>query len=449
MMRPVVHAQSFKLGPLDCANAPGLYRGQILCFEGEELDVKTLRDGLVALIALSPLLTGTVTAVGPSAPGWYQVSQTSARSVDDILVVANMRHAMNYAVSRARGFPPSDFLSDFNPGGAKTILASSSAPVMAAQVNVVRGGVIVSIFMHHGVFDAPGSATVLRKWAALCRSERVAPLDIDRMPFSLDAGRGRGRMEDRSEYRLQAVDAPPPSFPPSTTGMWYFSAEALKRLRKEAAADDDDDCRLSTNDVLNAFLWMRVTAARVQLGRLHLEDETAWRCLVDARSRVIPRVSEEYTGNATIGASTKLRVGTLVGPDASLSTVARAAHTGVRRGATDACVRDSIACLSHHASDLRVVGLQWKDLVNSSLRSSSWARLDTYGLDWGAAFGHGKRCDRIRHPWDLICGMVVVMPRGAYGEQDTGFEVAIPLVCDQFEVLARDPVLAEYAERVY
>ena len=47
---------------------------------------------------------------------------------------------------------------------------------MLVQMNIIRGGFIIALCMHHSFTDANGTVAVVRIWAAYCRRENGSRL---------------------------------------------------------------------------------------------------------------------------------------------------------------------------------------------------------------------------------------------------------------------------------
>ena len=48
----------------------------------------------------------------------------------------------------------------------------------------------------------------------------------------------------------------------------------------------------------------------------------------------------------------------------------------------------------------------------------------------------------------MMSGLILIMPKGAYGKDDSGVEVIAQLMVEQFDIFEKDEVLAKYARRV-
>ncbi|KZV84087.1 hypothetical protein EXIGLDRAFT_700824 [Exidia glandulosa HHB12029] len=212
--------------------------------------------------------------------------------------------------------------------------------------------------------------------------------------------------------------------------LWYFSEEALAALK--ARANVDGNVGISTYVALCAFIWQRVVAASpAEDPNMPVNMLNA----VDSRRRMNPTIPSNWLGNAVSIAHARSTARELL--SAPLSRTAQLIRTSIE-DMTAARILDAVALL-HRQPDLA---------MSPALAFSTWARLDTYELDWGTAFG-GTRCERIRVYWAPPAGMVFIFPMGANGPSDKGVEVMLHLTPEDAAVLDKDPTFAKYASKVY
>jgi trichothecene 3-O-acetyltransferase len=182
------------------------------------------------------------------------------------------------------------------------------APVVALQVNLVQGGLLLNWACQHNVMDAAGLCQVMRLFSYVMRGESL--------PSSAIEWAFRSRKElipllsqderqlEHNHLRRPAMPNPPISPSPFLGFKWCdfrFSAESLKSLKKLASNSKDFATRnsttvsyVSTNDALTAFCWQRIASARIQLGR-PADALCKLARAMDVRS--IMKVSPEYMGH--------------------------------------------------------------------------------------------------------------------------------------------------------
>jgi hypothetical protein len=98
--------------------------------------------------------------------------------------------------------------------------------------------------------------------------------------------------------------------PPLASHLFHFSSESVTELKEEAGA-------FSSHDALCAFIWQRMTLARMQCGVLSDppgRDSTSGLCFaVNIRSQMSPLLPHSYMGKASMGCVTeKISVATII-----------------------------------------------------------------------------------------------------------------------------------------
>lgn len=281
-----------------------------------------MRSALAQTFNAIPVLAGTVTCI-PHASQRGSLAVTGPwRTAQDALSVQDLRETdyPTYESLRSKHFPMVDInYSTLMPErrsmhvpNVKTL--THERPVLLAQINIIKGGMILGLIIDHAFTDGAGSITVARVWASYCRgedgSQLVSPEYVDRTP--LMEGDESGRFEDFLEYSyrpdpnvsapahgflsrifttpyswivrslrslfgfgLNAMHAPrkmlesrpagdtPRSEPDPLAGEIFFFPQAkLKELKQMASKlESDETSWISTNDALACFVWSCVTAA--------------------------------------------------------------------------------------------------------------------------------------------------------------------------------------------
>ena len=165
-------ASPFRLTPLDHA-MPGALIPKILFFpESITSDVSmmidTFREGLSRTLKALPLLSGTVRvidskgALGVTAP-WV--------TLDDIFQVKDLRNGggLDYRDLKERHFSLKDL--DMKIILPLAGLMKSEKTVMLVQMNIIKGGIIMALCLHHSFTDGNGTFSIARIWAACCRND--------------------------------------------------------------------------------------------------------------------------------------------------------------------------------------------------------------------------------------------------------------------------------------
>ena len=124
----------------------------------------TLQSGLAETLKAFPLLSGTVQVIQKGAQQGTLYVAAPWNILSDVFRVRDLRNmkGLNYADLRNKNFPvqASDRmlltpLVDINP-------QASQKPVMLVQMNIIRGGIIIALCMHHSFTDGNGTVAVAR-----------------------------------------------------------------------------------------------------------------------------------------------------------------------------------------------------------------------------------------------------------------------------------------------
>lgn len=164
------------LSPIDNI-LPHIHMFKLHFFDNPDADpslvIQTLKSSLSRALKIVPMLAGTVKPVSRgiqlgtlavTAP-WY--------SADEMLKVKDDRgpEGFDYVAFRQKNFPTHELnVLDFMTLPAPHRFEN---PAMVVQVNLVNGGLILGIAVHHVFADGTGSASIFRLWAACCRGDDV------------------------------------------------------------------------------------------------------------------------------------------------------------------------------------------------------------------------------------------------------------------------------------
>ena len=464
-------ATEFLLSPLDML-MPRMHVPKLLYFvstaEPAEI-VWNLLGTLELMIKTVPIIAGSVAT---SKQDGVQKGSLSVQSpffaAHEILSVNDLRDEYDYEQLQAAHFP-TDALASEAIAPKQFGKAADSAPVMVAQANFLRGGLLLFLGFHHCVFDEVGMFNVMKIWSSYCRGEAaldfVTPQWFDRSP--LLQGTGTGKVEDHPEYRLapegataRATEDPSvyfPSSPDVQSRIYFFSDKALGRLKLAAtvpSTNDGVECAtwVSTNDALIALFLCCVTSARmVESKRAKSEIFPLFAMAVNGRHRFHPPISSDYCGNVILIAKTLAKVDDLLAQEPG--RLAKAASL-VRKAVNvvdDAYARDVIQMV-RKTEDVDRLASRRRPAMEHSLGCTSWARQPYYGLDWGSTIGGA--CQRVRGRGFKTDGLLLIFPRiasaeGLNGQSDArqgGIEVQLGLRSEHHQRLLEDPVFTDFAQ---
>ena len=484
-----------KLSPLDQI-MPRVYSRIILPIplQNTERDssVQHLHQGLAATVKDIPLLKGTVVH-STRLNGRVDVRMMQEADWQSIwkikdLVVADPEHVLDLTNIRAKSFPMSLLPDDILAPVSTFPDPSKPAPVMAAQVNKVSGGLLLCVAFHHSVFDAAGFSTVMKRWACHCTSdgntETLDPGAFDREP--LMNGVSAGNPNDFKEYTIPTVaeDQPKPeqtvqqpALPTMKTVILHFPALALKKLKEDMVSSVKTDL-ISTNDCLCALLWWYITCARFATKSKdssenstqaeNLPSQTSLGFAINGRPRCDPPLPETYLGNVNLYGMPSFPLSLLMQSSvrtlshlASLARLIREAISSV-----DAVHIKRVIGLINSLPDPTLLTPGFQNFLGPDLAITSWAALGLNGLRFfnnedNSRAGHNSSStqsiawgcvEAVRIPQATFDGLCIILPRlmdEAKSGQKDGLEVVVGLQEDAMERLidAKNGIW-QYAESV-
>ncbi|CAI6014629.1 unnamed protein product, partial [Clonostachys chloroleuca] len=431
-------------------NVPRVYGARwILCFpletdaDYDELYEK-LRIGLAHTIRSIPWIAGVI---GPEEGSEIKnnriqiVDSTSGlsfcyRDLTDVLPP--------YEDLKTNGFPLSKLSTDeLGPIG---VMAEPPQPVMKAQASFVKGGLLLSVGIHHAVGDATALDTIVGTWAqntaAANGSGSFSTYDSpshDREP--LMNGISGAPLSDFPEYQLiPAAILQPPQMPPQlpslVTHVFCFSPQALAKLKCSAAA-------FSTNDALCAFLWSRMTVARWTGGASSPQDDiknkssSIWYA-INIRSRTSPPLPSTYLGNGSMCTTTEPLAATTLLGDNGLTEAATTIRKSLVAFNSPSRVPLTIGLLSSRP-DPTDFALPFNAFLGPNVVATSWTDVKVYERNWGAL----GFIDSMRVPGEGSDGNIIILPR----LRDGSLEAVVGLESEAMSRLLADEQFSKFAKR--
>lgn len=448
------------LSPLDQI-MPRFYIHLILCLpaqvsskEDQTTIFSALKKGLQKTLVEIPYLGGVVVEDKANRNKVH-----IAPGLGVLLRLKDIRYDtdMSYQKMKNSHFPLSNFGDDMK-APVDQLSLESNPPVMAAQVNIVQGGILLAMGIHHNVMDGAGFATVIQTWASNTKtsflsngasgSEAAKPSSLpysslDRTsllkasaPADIDP---QVNIKDYPQYKLDLTppikdlkDAPTALStskpPPMTLAVFYFAASKLAALKYSASSSSSF---ISTSDALCALLWSSITRARKLPGRSTETHKPLYSRLglaVNGRGRLSPTLPPSYLGNVIVCPSILLPVSKL-SQKTELNSIASTIRTAITEIDNDS-VHDVITLIN---SVPNVTDLKWahNSFLGPDLAITSWRDMSLIGLDWGTGIG---KVEAVRHPKDGFDGLCIVLPALA----DGGLEVLVGLENGAMEWLKED-----------
>ncbi|MCJ1335433.1 hypothetical protein MMC09_000703 [Bachmanniomyces sp. S44760] len=473
----VEHTTNEKLTSLDQV-MPRVYTRLILCFptsnEQSGKAASLLREAFEQTLKDIPVLRDDV-ITSPTRAGELQLQSApadkSATFVLKDLTTSGSGWKSTYSdllLSEA----PISALDDQVLAPVGMMPKGSSAPVAAAQLNIITGGSLLCVCFHHSVVDGAGVGTILRLWASHCRALqhdvssdvpafRLEDGSLDRQPL-LKGGRESSSAIDAA-YEIPSItpqaqdktsaagssQGPTPAIPPMTASVFGLDMLALTSLKHDLSEDLDErgleDVWLSTQDALCAVLWHAVTTARTSSDLTEADEGADSKPLrlglaVNGRARLEPALPETYIGNVNVYAGATVNRTTLMSTSVpSMAKTASAIRQSIR-AVDDAYIRNLIKNVDGLA-DPSVVTPAFKSFLGNDLAITSWLDLGLYDLNWGPAVGGTGKIDSVRIPAATFDGLCIILPRTL----DDEVEVLVGLKTEHMDRLKKDHTFLRYA----
>ncbi|KAI5235056.1 hypothetical protein E4T42_09777 [Aureobasidium subglaciale] len=234
---------------------------------------------------------------------WQDCSQTRS------LVVKDLRGTgLDYEKLRKQKSPQSKLEPDVLCARGVVPKPDERQPTFIPQLNIIDGGLILALNIHHAPFDAQGINEVLRVWAQKChhlQDESIpecSSLPIEQFDRSAhNASHGPSKERGHPEHHPALIVAPEPIVF-GETAMKETHRSRVYRLSPKALAELKSDCTepgktwISTNDAVTALIWCSVVRAQVNLEQ-HPEGELSHHIVnVDLRLHSSPALSKDHPG---------------------------------------------------------------------------------------------------------------------------------------------------------
>lgn len=341
-------------------------------------------------------------------------------------------------------------------------------PAMMVQLNIIQGGLVMGIAVHHMLVDARGLDKLIARWALHTRSivdparfPAPPPIQISDLDPAVLESSASNVEENFIDYRKPAVaslkyepNAPPTTdIPASAMGqhIWHISASKLAALKASAAPTASDlDTRqwVSTNDCITALMWRAVTRARLaKHGIASAVNDTRHVALensLDVREtfRMVRSkgISEAYVGNVVMFSKASIALRQLVAPETfrAVAVKTRDAIDVYRAWPIVRRAMDWISACPRGAD----VEMDFDAVGGLDFVTTSWRVLEVYKR---ADFGFGPLM-ALRWATAVFDGYCFLYPTRPSGDTDEGVEIYLGLEKDCMERLLLDEELAQWAE---
>ena len=465
----------FPLTPID-NTMPRHHVATLLFFpesQGSDMSAITepLQSGFAETLKAIPLLSGTVQVIDKGVQRGSLYIAAPWNTVSDVFHVRDLRHmiGLNYAKLRDKNFPvQASYRKLFTPL-ADIDPQASQKPVMLVQMNIIRGGIVIALCMHHSFTDGNGTVAVARIWAAFCRRENGSELVTREMVERGQLMRGGGVHATAEEFPqlvllpekaqsqknfisshkiVKAKHSPAPGRG-IQSNIFLFPRTKLAELKSMASkkgCEESGGGWISTNDAICSLLGCCVHSAS-PLDADDSDKQAIIGLAINMRKIIDPPLPSDFIGNAL----NRLRI-----------TVPRKTiePTSIRVAEIAHLIRQEIKLVDHENYRRTISYLKsLPDIsrVDMSLPKSqdvlgitSWTKQNFYDLDWGNVIG--TRIERVRACMAAaIKDFAIVLPElntPSFETDQCGLEVLIWLEETQMERLKQDQLFNRFAEYI-
>ena len=452
--------------------------------EPENSDTATtasaLRRGLSQLLEGIPLFSGTVKPTGQK--GGLCVT-TPCNKIEDIFQVKDLSHesGLDYQNLESKHFPLEALVNLV----ALLPLASmmkSEPPVILVQLNIIKGGMIMAMCVHHSFTDGNGTIVIARLWAAYCRGENGSQL-VTREMFNrerLMQGWGSTSLVDVPEFAMMGIlpyiktiastwlirfalwlmarlgrwtvrtkkskTNAPAKGSQRQIAIFFFSKSKLVELKRMASAretEKDNDAWISTNDALCALIGCcRISSAKDQ--DRQASDRCILQMVVDTRRALSPPLPADYVGNALTSAAISVPSQSIVSTPAKVLEFAHALRKQITQ-CDERYVRKRIAALSSVGNLAKVIHVP-PSPCTEHIVFSSWAKQNFYDISWGDAVGTSIKRTRFGSVSPIHCIVLPELSAPTFAGEDCGLEVVLNLERGEMQRLKQNELFMRFAQ---
>ncbi|RAR12506.1 hypothetical protein DDE82_000217 [Stemphylium lycopersici] len=496
---PAVRTKSFHLSCLD-QNIVRVYI-QTLCIfpfpdqNNAEAAIHALSSGLRLTLKKFPFLAGTL-SLADRVSGKLTLEYPTEVSDDELNCIFRSKQVIyhekdfpyTYEQLKRNGMPPSAFkgamfvpedLANYpgvpKDGEGKVDFELSDAPAMRSQAFFIPGGLVLSNYMHHSVFDFSGISHFWQAFSTNVTSVSQQHLIgeqgiIDANDVADRQSRLRQAVDDQITSQKRGgtadcyCDGPPayqktlPKDTKCTQHIFVIPVSRIREYRETLRPHFPADKPPTMCNVLAALVWTHVTRARGdRLLRCGLK-ETNVGIATDLRRRQNPPVSTDYMGNMALFSKGTMKVSELLAEDrVTTSTIIHVIEKikGAILGVDDDWVSRHLSFFKS-IEQITDTELALALTFGSDMYISSWLNFGA-DLSWGipgtdqgkqSLAGRPEFIRRTHAPGD---GGMIFLPRRRQpaNQTEAPFEILVRLAEeDMTRVLEEEGGLSSWAEAV-
>ena len=439
--------------------------------------VHTFQDGLLKTLQAIVLLSGTLQPAGQRG----ELCVSSPWSSDGVFQVKDLRHEvdLDYEYLRTKYFPLEALdRDDLVPLASHT--PGEKTKVMLVQLNIIKGGMVMVLCVHHSFTDGMGTLAIARVWAAFCKGKdgsRLATqimLNRDRVmqgwgAASLDDVSGWTTIPDRKEppargiftYVYSAVLKSLSSFihkwTPTTQRMeekvpaqyqcemFFFSRNQLNELKSIASSYTEvSNTWISTSDALCALLACCVHSSIGERERVEEGQTCSIVIVVGGRKILNPPLPADYVGNIMGFASVTMPTQSITPTNSGVADMAHLIRDQIEQR-DERYLQKMIAALASVKDISRVIPSPPLPSEHR-LAVSSWANQGLYDLDWGDAINTRIESVRCCLRANDFCVILPELSAPTFQDDERGLEIVVRLEKEQMERLKQDELFMKFAQ---
>lgn len=363
------------------------------------------------------------------------------------------------------GLPPSRLRPEDVSALLPNVNPSELAPVFRIQANIVKGGLIVSIYLHHCISDGTGldlltTGDMLQDDNTFHRpllSDSNLKLEDELKLFAEQKTKVRQglsivppNLTKVRNLRGRRLDGPvlPTNKPGRGCVMMISSHKILSLLNQFNHGDALEDGHVhTTNSLLMALLWQHMTRARRPSIEHNPNVKTSSLLIpVNIRHKLHEPLSDSYFGAAVDSAKAELSLDELTTTTGkTLCDVSSTIRDSISR-VNDSFVREAIDLANTADKMTDVTDLQASCMdraTGADMYITSWLRLRTYASDLGMGLGGPEW---VRKPWSRDPGSCIILPQKT--ENPEYYEVVVQMTEVDMERLLADREFMDFVQRV-
>ncbi|KAI1377852.1 hypothetical protein F4677DRAFT_443772 [Hypoxylon crocopeplum] len=455
-------------------SAPRVYICVVLCFPCDnhrrQDAVHHIESALKRLARERPVFAGRLQTSSDS--GTVSLHRSPLQDIPFQVLPASETSQREYARMRDDGFPPGTFIHPRYGVPGNMTSGLESIPVSKVQAEFPPGGLLLSIFLHHGLVDGGSLRVFLECFGAQTRnipvnlpSEQTFPMAHSRghkSRFHMRSGSTfRGLMARCPEYtmlndlsgptqpRLQDLGSPMAHIE-KIGKIFVFSNKRLQELREMIRSRNGTVELPSAYTSMAALAFAHITKSRVAAEKYLPRVEPGQKAMlwnsVNWRTRAFQGATDNYFGNAALPAVTEVSMAELNAACKDDNELARLVP--LIKASIDAVDQEYVSrrfAMLSEAPDPRVIGVNYDPRMSEALAFNTWRHFGA-DVEWNIPGVPVTRADAIRRAhgsWNL--GTALILPAKADSMKQ---ELFVSLSVDSMRLLCADKGWTRWIDRI-